>query len=197
MSTENAFETEVKIPVPQWTADDATKRFAHVGLHVIASRIFEANFVFDTPQQSIRGAQMLLRLRRVGERTILTWKGPPIPGPHKSRPELEVQIDSFDSMHQILDHLGYKTYFRYEKYRTEFGAAAGLDSLSSGTATFDETPIGNFIELEGRASWIDEMASQLGFSANDYVLESYGRLYFAHCAKEGVQPLNMTFPFVS
>ena len=42
--------------------------------------------------------------------------------------------------------------FKYEKYRTEFADAAG------GTVTFDETPIGNFLELEGSGAWIDEMA---------------------------------------
>jgi adenylate cyclase class 2 len=192
MSTANAIETEVKIPVPQWAASDAESRFAAVGLKISAPRVFEANFVFDTPQQSVRGSRMLLRLRRVGDRTILTWKGPEIPGPHKSRPELEVDISSFETMQQILGHLGYQTYFRYEKYRTEFASAS-----KSGSATFDETPIGNFIELEGTAAWIDETATRLGFRADDYVLDSYGRLYLAHCAKLGVQPLNMTFPFTS
>jgi adenylate cyclase class 2 len=192
MSTENAIETEVKIPVAHWTEAQAAAHFQPLGLAVTAARVFETNFVFDTPQQSIRGAGMLLRLRRVGDRTILTWKGPPVPGPHKSRPELEVQLDTFDTMTQILGHLGYQTYFRYEKYRTEFSSGTG-----EGTVTFDETPIGNFIELEGRGPWIDETAARLGFRPSDYVLDSYGKLYLAHCAKLGVPALNMIFPFTS
>jgi adenylate cyclase class 2 len=187
MSTENAVETEIKIPVPGWTVAEATDRFARLGMPVTVPRVFEANFVFDTPAQSVRNAQMLLRLRRVGGRTVLTWKGPAVAGTHKSRPELEVELDSFDTMQQILGHLGYQTYFRYEKYRTEFGNAAG------GSATFDETPIGNYLELEGSGPWIDETARQLGFSSNDYVLDSYGKLYLAHCSLNGVQPLNMVF----
>lgn len=186
MSTENAFETEVKLSVPGWAHSDALVRFAAVGLTVAAARVFEANFVFDTPKQVLRANQELLRLRRVGDRTVLTWKGRPIEGPHKSRPELEVALDSFPTMVQILEQLGYKTYFRYEKYRTEFGG-------DSGTATFDETPIGNFVELEGKGVWIDEMAQKLGFGKSDYILDSYGRLYFAYCAKHGVSPLNMVF----
>jgi len=191
MSTENAIETEVKIPVHHWSEAQAAERFQQLGLEVSAPRVFEANFVFDTPQQSIRGARMLLRLRRVGESTILTWKGPAAEGPFKSRPELEVHLDSFDTMTQILGHLGYQTSFRYEKYRTEFSSG------SEGTVVFDETPIGNFIELEGTGVWIDEMAGRLGFNANDYVLDSYGKLYLAHCAKLGVPALNMLFPFTS
>jgi adenylate cyclase class 2 len=191
MSTENSIETEIKIPVPHWTETQAAERFHQLGLQITAPRVFEANFVFDTPEQSIRGARMLLRLRRVGETTILTWKGPAAEGPYKSRPELEVNVDSFLTMQEILSHLGYQTYFRYEKYRTEFSSGLG------GTVTFDETPIGNFIELEGTGPWIDAMAAQLGFTAADYVLDSYGKLYLAHCEKHGVPPLNMLFPFTS
>jgi len=188
MSTQNAIETEIKIAVPQWTHSDATTRLSKLNFTPTASRVFEANFVYDTPQQTMRGSQMLLRLRRVGTRNVLTWKGPSLPGPHKSRPELEVQFESFDTMDQILHHLGYQTYFRYEKYRTEFG------TRGSGTVTFDETPIGNFLELEGTGDWIDETAAKLGFSAQDYSLDSYGKLYLAHCATAGMQPSNMLFP---
>jgi adenylate cyclase class 2 len=191
MSTENAIETEVKIPVPHWTSAEAHQRLAALHFAVCAPRIFEANAVFDTPNQSVRGGQMLLRLRRVGDRNILTWKGPTVYGTHKSRPELEVTFSSFDTMRQILEHLGYATYFRYEKYRTEF------TGREAGTVTFDETPIGNFVELEGHGRWIDETAVRLGFSQSDYVLESYGRLYLAHCSKLGVQPSDMLFPSTS
>jgi adenylate cyclase class 2 len=187
MSTQNAIETEVKIPVPTWSPAEAAQRVAALGLNISAPRIFEANYVYDTPNQSIRGAGMLLRLRQVGDRNILTWKGVPEPGPYKSRPELELKFESFDTMHLILGHLGYETYFRYEKYRTEF-------SNGQGTVTFDETPIGNYLELEGIGSWIDETASRLGFVPGNYVLASYGRLYLAHCEKQGVQPSNMLFP---
>lgn len=188
MSTQNALETEVKISVPNWTGAEAASRLAALNIKVTAPRVFEANFVFDTPQQTIRNAQMLLRLRRVGARNLLTWKGPYEPGPHKSRPELELMFESFDTMHRILEHLGYQTSFRYEKYRTEFGTDSG-----NGTVTFDETPIGNFLELEGPGSWIDNTAMLLGFTPKDYILDSYNRLYVAHCAKQGVPPLNMVF----
>lgn len=187
MSTQNAIETEVKIPVAAWTSETAHERLATAGFSQSAERSFEVNAVYDTPQQSIRGARMLLRLRRVRDRNVLTWKGPPETGPHKSRPELETKFDSFDAMHQILGHLGYSPLFRYEKYRTEFKGDG------EGSITFDETPIGNFLELEGPGPWIDGIAGRLGFSSKDYLLESYGQLYLAHCEKMGVQPLNMVF----
>lgn len=188
MSTENAVETEVKIAVPEWGTEEALRRLSEIGLRVTVPCVFEANFVYDTPKQTLRSSEMLLRLRRVDDRNILTWKGPPQPGPHKSRPELEITFSSFETMHEILGHLGYETSFQYEKYRTEFSGA------DRGTVTFDETPIGNFLELEGAGAWIDETASHLGFGKQDYVLDSYARLYLAYCSKLGVQPLNMVFP---
>jgi adenylate cyclase class 2 len=41
----------------------------------------------------------------------------------------------------------------------------------------DETPIGNFAELEGEAAWIDKVAARLGVSHSEYMTLSYGRLF--------------------
>ncbi len=109
---------------------------------------------------------------------MLTWKGPGQSGPHKSRAELETSVGSLETMRQILEQLGYGPVFRYEKYRTEFMDRAGL-----GVVTLDETPIGNFLEIEGPGEWIDQTAGRLGFSPKDYLLESYGKLYLDYCVR--------------
>jgi adenylate cyclase class 2 len=134
---------------------------------------------------------MLLRLRHVGDDFIMTWKGPSIPGPHKIRPELETTVGSLETLDQILRALGYEPAFRYEKYRTEFKRPPM--TTDEGVVTFDETPIGDFFELEGTAEWIDQTATLLGFERGAYVLASYGRLYLDHCAAHGIQPSNMVF----
>jgi adenylate cyclase class 2 len=41
----------------------------------------------------------------------------------------------------------------------------------------DETPIGNFAELEGPADWIDQTASTLAIHPSQYITLSYGRLF--------------------
>jgi adenylate cyclase class 2 len=131
---------------------------------------------------------MILRLRQVGEKGIITWKGPGERGPHKSRPELETSVGSVETLGKILAQIGFEPSFRYEKYRTEY-----VSEDSEGVVTFDETPIGNFLELEGPAAWIDETARKLEFAPQDYILESYGRLYLADCERRGVEPSNMVF----
>jgi adenylate cyclase, class 2 len=92
------------------------------------------------------------------------------------------------TMAEILNRLGYQNVFKYEKYRTEFRRVG-----EEGSAVLDETPIGNYLELEGPGEWIDAVAAQLGFTSSDYILDSYGRLYQKWCDRKGVQPKDMVF----
>jgi adenylate cyclase class 2 len=180
-------ETEVKIELTQGHGG-VLERLTGAGLSESVPRLFEANTLYDTNNKDLRQGGMLLRLRRVGESHVITWKGQREPGRHKSRPELETKVDSGENMHQIFGQLGFRPVFRYEKYRTEYSSKDG-----AGVVTVDETPIGNFLEIEGPPEWIDTTAERLGFSAGDYILESYGRLYLAACERQGVQPTNMVF----
>jgi adenylate cyclase class 2 len=187
MSTAHGVETEVKIGLRD---SGATRlRLSQAGFATSVPRRFEANTIYDTASETLKNAQMLLRLRQVGTESIVTWKGPYLPGPHKSRPELETNVGSLETFAQILNALGYHASFRYEKYRTEFKHPQSFE----GTVTLDETPIGDFLELEGPADWIDQTAAVLGFSPSAYVLQSYGRLYREDCAAKGIEPTHMIF----
>jgi adenylate cyclase class 2 len=188
MSTTHGIETEVKIRLADSAAGKL--RLSDAGFAISVPRRFESNTIYDTADLTLKSAQMLLRLRRVEADSIITWKGPSIPGPHKMRPELETTVASLETLHQILHALGYEPTFRYEKYRTEYKHPGVPD----GTVTFDETPIGDFFELEGAPDWIDYAAALLGFEPGAYVLTSYGRLYLDDCAAKGVEPSNMVFP---
>jgi adenylate cyclase, class 2 len=179
-------ETEVKIRVPNLS--DIQHRLRSSGFLVSEPREFEANTLYETADGGLARRGMLLRLRQAGGHAVITWKGPGEAGPYKSRPELETSIGSLETLQQILEHLGYQPSFRYEKYRTEFRTADG-----AGVVTTDETPIGDFLELEGPGAWIDETAQTLGFSRRDYILASYGRLYLADCERRGVEPGHMVF----
>ncbi len=179
-------ETEVKIRLPE--TRDVLERLQTAGFSEAAPRLFETNTLYDTKNKDLRESNMLLRLRQAGGQFVITWKGRGEPGPHKSRPEIETRVMSGESMHQILGQLGFHPMFRYEKFRTEYAF-----QNAPGVVTIDETPIGNFLEIEGPAEWIDSTARTLGFSAEDYILDSYGRLYLAACERQGVQPTNMVF----
>jgi adenylate cyclase class 2 len=179
-------ETEIKLRLS--SKKTALDRIHQAGYKEHVSRLFEANTLYDTPDQRLRSKEMLLRLRQVGERSVITWKGPAIHGPHKIRPEIETTLGSAETMAQIFHQIGFDPVFRYEKFRTEFTSSA-----HPAIVTLDETPIGDFLELEGPSAWIDQTAQSLGFSPADYILDSYVKLYVAECKRRGVQPTHMIF----
>ena len=179
-------ETEVKIRLLDPEA--ILSRLKIAGFAESVPRLFESNTLYDTGDQSLQRSGTMLRLRQVGEKAVITWKGRNVAGPHKSRPELETQVGSYDTLHEILTKIGFQPSFRYEKFRTEF-----QDASAEGVVTVDETPIGFYLELEGAGEWIDSTARQLQFTESDYILDSYGRLYQADCEKRQIQPGDMTF----
>ncbi len=149
-------ETEIKLRIPD--PSHTQIQLLNHGFEILHPRIFERNQIFDTPNLALRNSGHLLRLREAGVVVTLTFKGPDEPGKHKSREEREVHPDNFDDMKIILERIGYRVTFEYDKHRTEFHRAG-----NPGIATIDETPVGTFMELEGDAAWIDRTAAELGF----------------------------------
>lgn len=179
-------ETEIKLPLAGLARGRRLLRQA--GFQVVRRRVFEDNALFDTSDSKLRSAGLLLRLRRCGQRVVLTFKGPALVGRHKSREELELEISEAATFAQILARLGFQPTFRYQKYRTEYS-----HPQTGGLATLDETPIGDFLELEGPPDWIDQTAAALGFRPTDYITASYASLYIQYRQKNPAAPPDMIF----
>ena len=181
-----ATETEIKIRL---TGDpgEARGRIERAGFRA-GPRMLEADQLYDQPNGTLRLSGRLLRLRSSGDTFKLTYKGPSIPGRHKSREEIETGVEDGTELAAILYGLGYNPGFRYEKYRTTFAAEG-----EPGIVTLDETPIGLFLELEGPAEWIDRTAERLGFTHADYVTSSYGSLFREFRLAHPEVPEDMTF----
>src|SRR5262245_29879965 len=95
-------ENEIKVAVANAAAGRKLLRAA--GFQVFKPRILEVNFVFDTPDHSILHAGALLRLRQVGKRGVFTYKGPSdAEGPHKSRLEVESEVENPAAVRFILE----------------------------------------------------------------------------------------------
>ena len=176
-----------QLPVPASPAAASENRTREV-----ASRVFEDNVLYDSGGLALARAGRLLRLRRMttpaGTTAVLTYKEPAASesSRYKVRGEIEVDIPDPEAFDTILRKLGYRAVYRYQKYRTTF-EAGDLHVL------LDETPIGNFIELEGRPEAIDDFARQLGFTSADYILLSYRALQEESFAGTGREPGNMVF----
>ena len=181
------FEIEIKLRLPG-NLGKIRRALRDHGFRVSRSRLHEYNVLLDTSSRVLRSHGKLIRLRRVGTHTLLTYKGPSEQGRYKKRHEIEVVLPDAFRVEQIFQELGYHPIFRYEKFRTEYAKAP-----ATGKVLVDETPIGNYLEIEGSPRWIDNTARLLGFSAGDYITRSYGYLYLAYCRERRISPDNMLF----
>jgi adenylate cyclase class 2 len=182
------FEIEIKLRLPD-KLSKIRHRLHENGFRIVKHRIHESNTLFDNSKLALRHHGKLIRLRDVGPHRVLTYKGPSERQTrYKKRHEIEIELQDGRGLDEILSHLGYRPVFRYEKFRTEYAKTS-----QNGKVLLDETPIGNFLEIEGSPRWIDRTARLLGFSPSDYITRSYGYLYLAHCRERRVAPKNMLF----
>lgn len=181
-----ALETEIKIRIPSVHA--VRRHLRDLGFRIHKRRVFESNVILDTPARDIGLSGQLIRIRRVGVKSIVTYKGRSRDGRHKSREEIETHVGDPEALEKIFASLGLQPTFRYEKIRTEYERSG-----HPGIVTVDETPVGDFLEIEGASKWIDATARQLGFTRSDYITSSYVELYLQYCRCQGIKPTQMIF----
>jgi len=161
-------ENEIKLAFP--SPELAIRRLLQAGATETRGRVFEDNVLFDLPDRLLTGSGRLLRLRRSGDESVLTFKAP-VAGHHrhKVKTEHETAVADAEALEQILAGLGFKPVYRYQKYRSAF-------RLGAVEALVDETPLGTFIELEGAPDEVDRAAAALGATADDYITATYREL---------------------
>ena len=183
-----AVESEIKFSVDDLAA--LAQRLQSVGFHIDTPRTFESNVLYDTPDRSMRSRTEILRIREYGGKWTLTHKRLPDNRPgedrHKHRIETETQVSDGNALAEVFRSLGLVPAFRYEKWRTEWSDAQGH-------CVVDETPIGNYAELEGDPEWIDRTAARLGVSHEQYMTLSYGRLFEQWRAEHHSNADDLTF----
>ena len=177
-------EIEIKFRIENLR--DLNRRLRAAGLRRITPRTHEMNALYDLPGQPLRKRGELLRLRQYGKEWFLTHKSKGVEGRHKMRLELETGVTDGEMMHAILRALGYQPTFRYEKFRAEWSAGRGH-------VVVDETPIGNFGEIEGAPRWIDQTAKKLGIRPENYITDTYAGLFFAWKRRTRSAAKEMTF----
>lgn len=177
-------EHEVKLAFADLAS--ARRAVAMAGAKLRTSRRLLDDALFDRADGALRRARTALRIRRDGERGVLTWKGPVQPGPVKSREEIETAVDDPDALQTVIEALGFRPVFRSQKFREDYG----LDALA---ITIDDTPMGVFVEIEGPPEGIPSVTSRLGLTPADFVLESYATLWRRWCESHGLKMGDMLF----
>jgi adenylate cyclase class 2 len=158
-------EIEVKIKIDDPKA--IREKILGLGAVVARDRHLETNSLFDFDPPVLRPGHRTLRLRTAGKRATLTYKGERQKSrSFKIREEVETQVRNPKEMRTILKALGLKETFAYRKHRTVL-------RKSRLTITIDETPAGNFVELEGERHEITRFARALGFGRADFITRSY------------------------
>jgi adenylate cyclase, class 2 len=212
-----ARETEIKLrieDVPGFRR--ALKRLGARRVNGKNGCVHEWNVVYDTPGDNLKQRGQLLRVRterlaRSGaksersrwERVTLTFKCPVDgqlakqgragEGEHKVRDEIEVQVTDGKALTRILEGLGLRAWFRYEKFRTTFRLPEKQRWASGLLIELDEAPIGTFVELEGPPRAIDRAAEALGYTSRDYITSNYFELYREQCRRNRAKLGDMLF----
>ncbi len=191
MSANTPHEIEVKL---RFDSIDPL-RAAGLILTMQTPRHFEDNWLLDTTDSMLGGKPAILRIRQSGKNGWMTYKEKASPDASatrfKKRLEIETALDDPANAVAIFERLGYQIWFCYQKYRTVY--LAELPGGSRLHVMFDETPIGNFIELEGEENAIAEAVALIGVEPGDFILESYLALQAMHCQQQNKPFQDMVF----
>jgi adenylate cyclase, class 2 len=186
-----ALSSEVEIKFRILDLTELSSRLTEIGFTEITPRTHEMNTLFDLPGKPLRARGDVLRIRKYGEIWVLTHKAKIAnnSGPHKTRIETETRVEDGEKMEAILRALQFEPAFRYEKFRAEWKG-------EQGHVVIDETPIGNFGEIEGTSEWIDEVSAELHISPDQYITDTYAGLFLSWKQQSGSPAQEMTFEAV-
>ncbi len=170
-----SIEYEIKLRGDRRELDRALER---AGARRRAPKTLEDDLVLDTPDRQILRAGGMLRLRSRGEQFLFTMKGPKDHREDvKARTEIETRVEDGHALRRVLEELGYVAVIRYQKYRTTFDC--GAPGCGSVVLTLDETPVGDFLEVEGDPERIHDCAAALGLGRERYETRSYLEIHEA------------------
>lgn len=138
---------------------------------------FEENILFSN--SDLIEKKSVLRLRRIGEKTILTFKRR-IQNEFavKHNTEYETEVADFGEIAEILENLGFRRSLVYEKRRRTW-------NFRQVEIVVDELPFGDFMEIEGSVTAIAEAEMFLDAEDFEVVHETYPVLTMRFGTKKG------------
>lgn len=177
---------EIEAKVRLLSPDSLRRLLAERG-HRGGKTVRELNRLFDDAHESLRARGAALRVREEFSiddgrpiRTLVTYKGPRSQSRLKRRPEMEVVVEAAEPLVAILQALGLRESFRYEKRRTAWHAGRC-------EVVIDELPhLGWFVEVEGPTeNAVLECLADLGLAGEPLVRTDYIHLLAEYLAGAG------------
>ena len=182
MSTPLEREIKLRFENPE----EARAAVVATGATPLKPRRLQSDILFDTEQRMLSARRQVLRVRIEAGHSYVTFKSPAEHPTVKLREELETGVTDGERLVMILERSGFRTWFRYEKYREEFA----FDEV---VIAVDETPVGTYVEIEGSDRGITAAARALGRGPGDYILDSYRTLFVRACEQQGLPIGDMVF----
>jgi adenylate cyclase class 2 len=154
----------------------------------------ETNTFFDTDDRSLLAADKGLRLRLkhntdTGEIDhIITYKGPRMPGPLKSREEVELAVEGAAEAVKLFERLGFAKTLSFEKRRESW-------LLDKCEIELDELPyIGNYVEIEGPDDHaVLEVRRKLNLSDRELIKYGYVAILTGYLQERGMPQRDIKF----
>lgn len=161
-------ETEIKFYIADLSS--IRQRIVEMGAYS-NGRSFESNIRFEDRHRNLKKQKSLLRLRQ-DRQVRLTYKSTPPEDndQFKILKELEVEVSDFDTMHHILEALGFHQEQVYEKWRETL-------VLDRTHFCLDSMPFGNFLEIEGPKQEIQKFTVRLELAWSQRILMNYLEIF--------------------
>ena len=160
----------MEIEIKCYCDDDANVKslLSEIGAQFIDKR-FERDIYFNHPSKNFGDSDEALRLRTIGERTIITYKGPKVSKITKARIEHETGVKDYHSMKNILLSLGFIESGIVEKERYIY-------SFNEMEISIDYVDgLGIFVEIEKIGELKDEIEKDLLNTAERLGLTKFER----------------------
>jgi adenylate cyclase class 2 len=169
-------EIEKKFRLTKKQRESALKRLPEIGA-TFEREEFEENTLYSGGVLDV--GKCALRLRRVGDSAILTYKERfSSTSSIKQQREDETQIADADAMADILEALGFTPTLVYEKRRATW-------RLGQAEIVIDELPFGLFMEIEASEAEIRAVEKQLAIKGLQAVHETYAQMTLIHGEESG------------
>ena len=148
-----AIEIEKKYRLTSEQRSALTQKLRDVGAHYQREE-FEENTLYEGGPIDFN--RSVLRLRRIGETAVLTYKERlSVNSDAKHQREEETKIDNPEAMRSILEAIGFTARVVYEKRRETW-------QLGDTEIVIDQLPFGLFVEIEGSEDGIAAVEGKLG-----------------------------------
>lgn len=171
-----SFEVEVKFPLKNGPAEVLT-RLQDLGANP-GDEILQADHYFNHPVRDFAETDEALRIRSVGNRNWVTWKGPKIDARTKTRREIELPLgdgnQTAKQFAEVLQILGFRSVTVVRKTRQPYKVTRNGRQFEIALDEVDE--LGWFLEVELLAEEADlksaqdavmELATELGLNQTE------------------------------